>query len=185
MRLLRYSINVTLDGCVDHREGIPDEESHRYAAEIIGRADALILGRVTYRMMEEAWRAPLSEDLPAWTHPFARTIDAARKHVVSSTLTSVDWNAELLNGDLREEVQRLKEMPGDALYTGGVMLPTALAEWGLIDEYEFIVAPRVAGHGPRLFEGLSSPLDLTLIGRVEFASGAVALKYVPRGSGSR
>ncbi|MFB8385950.1 dihydrofolate reductase family protein [Microbacterium sp. NPDC055910] len=179
MRTLRYSINVTLDGCVDHREGVPDPESHRYATDIIARADALILGRVTYQMMEGAWRAPISDDMPEWTHPFAETIGAAEKFVVSSSLTSVDWNAQLLRGDLRREVQRLKEMPGESLYTGGVTLPTALAGWGLIDEYEFIVLPRIAGHGPRLFDGLPAPLDLALVGRVEFDSGAVALTYVP------
>ena len=182
MRPLRYSINVTLDGCVDHREGVPDPESHRYAADIIARADALIFGRVTYQMMEAAWRLPLSDDMPAWTAPFATTIDAMQKFVVSSTLTSVDWNARLLGGKLRHEVQRLKDMPGKGLYTGGVMLPLQLAEWGLIDEYEFIVNPRVAGHGPRLFDGLPAALDLTLVNRREFASGAVALRYVPRPS---
>jgi dihydrofolate reductase len=178
MRPLRYSVNVTLDGCVDHREGIADAESHRFASENIARADALIFGRVTYQMMEDAWRPPLSDEMPAWTQPFAKTIDAAEKFVVSSTLTSVDWNSQLLRGNLRQEVQRLKEMPGEGLYTGGVTLPTALAQWDLIDEYEFIVLPRVAGHGPRLFEGLP-PLDVKLVGRVEFASGAVALRYIP------
>src|SRR3712207_6402793 len=128
MRPLRYSINVTLDGCVDHREGIPDAESHRYAAEIIARADALIFGRVTYQMMEDAWRPPVSDEMPAWTAPFARTIDAAEKFVVSSTLESVDWNSQLLRGDLREAVLRLKQVPGKGLYTGGVTLPTALAQ---------------------------------------------------------
>lgn len=180
MQPLRYSINVTLDGCVDHTEGIPDAESHRYAADIIARAGALLLGRKTYQMMESAWRPPISDEMPEWTHPFARTIDAAEKFVVSSTLTSVDWNAQLLRGDLRQQVQLLKDAPGAGLYTGGVVLPTALARWGLIDEYEFIVLPRVAGHGPRLFDGLETPLDLELVGRVEFASGAVAMRYVPR-----
>ncbi len=179
MRPLRYSINVTLDGCVDHREGFPDAESHQYSADIIARADALIFGRVTYLMMEDAWRGPVSMDRPEWMHPFARTIDAAQKFVVSSTLNSVDWNSELIRGDVRREVQRLKEMPGEGLYTGGVTLPTALAEWGLIDEYEFIVQPRVSGHGPRLFQGLPTPLDLRLIDRHEFGSGVVALRYVP------
>src|SRR5688500_12807790 len=98
MRPIRYSINVTLDGCVDHRAGSPDEELHRHAAENIARADALIFGRVTYEMMEAAWRSPRSGEMPEWTEPFARTIDAAKKYVVSSTLDRVDWNAELLRG---------------------------------------------------------------------------------------
>src|SRR2546427_9119855 len=114
MRPLRYSINVTLDGCCDHRAGIPaDEELHRHAAENIAQADALLFGRVTYEMMEAAWRAPAQTGvrpdwMDDWMEPFARTIDAAKKYVVSSTLDRVDWNAELVRGDLREAVQQLK-----------------------------------------------------------------------------
>jgi dihydrofolate reductase len=184
MRPLRYSINVTLDGCVDHREGIADEELHRHAAENIERADALLFGRVTYEMMEAAWRAAPSGALPdwmePWMEPFARTIDAKKKYVVSSTLERVDWNSELLPGDLAEAVRQLKREPGEGLLTGGVTLPQALAELGLIDEYEFVVHPRLAGHGPTLFAGLSRPLDLRLVSRLEYGSGAVALRYKPR-----
>ena len=179
MRPLRYSINVTLDGCVDHRVGVPDEELHRHAAETLARADALLFGRVIYQMMEAAWRSP-SPDMPAWTEPFARTIGAAKKYVVSSTLDSVDWNAELVRGDLRTAVEDLKREPGNGIYVGGVQLPLALAEWGLIDEYEFVVHPRLVGRGPTLFAGLSQMVDLTLVGRQEFASGAVVLTYEPR-----
>ncbi len=180
MRPLRYSINVTLDGCCDHRAGSPDEELHRHAAENIARADALLFGRVVYEMMEAAWRPPRSGEMPDWTEPFAKRIDAAKKYVVSSTLEQVDWNAELLRGDLGAAVQQLKEEPGEALFTGGVQLPLALAELGLIDEYEFIVQPRLAGHGPTPFAGLSKYVDLTLVSRLEFGSGAVALGYEPK-----
>jgi dihydrofolate reductase len=181
MRPLRYSINVTLDGCCDHREGIADEDLHRNAAANIARADALLLGRVTYQMMEEAWRlSTRTVTMPEWTEPFARTIDAAKKFVVSSTLKHVDWNAELIRGDLAKAVQQLKQQPGKGLFTGGVILPLALAELGLIDEYEFVVHPRIAGHGPTLFAGLSKRIDLKLVSRLEFASGAVAMRYEPR-----
>ncbi|HEU5163119.1 MAG TPA: dihydrofolate reductase family protein [Thermoanaerobaculia bacterium] len=180
MRPLRYSINVTLDGCCDHRSGIPDEELHRHATETIAQADALLFGRVTYEMMEAAWRSPRAPGMPAWTEPFARTIDAAKKYVVSSTLERVDWNAELLRGDLREAVEQLKREPGKGLFVGGVRLPMALAELGLIDEYQFVVHPRIAGHGPTLFAGLSKPLDLRLVSRLEYGSGAVALRYQPK-----
>jgi dihydrofolate reductase len=184
MRPLRYSINITLDGCCDHRAGIADEDLHRHAAESIARADALIFGRVTYQMMEEAWRLPASGERPEWMaewmEPFARTIDAARKYVVSSTLDRVDWNAELVRGDLEEAVQRLKREPGEGLFVGGVTLPFALAELGLIDEYEFLVHPRVAGHGPTLFAGLSKYIDLKLVDRLELGSGVVALRYEPK-----
>jgi dihydrofolate reductase len=113
--------------------------------------------------------------------PFARTIDAAKKYVVSSTLDRVDWNAELVRGDhLLEAVQQLKREPGKGLFVGGVKLPLALAELGLIDEYEFVVQPRLAGHGPYLFAGLSTYIDLKLVNRLEFGSGAVAMRYEPR-----
>ncbi len=195
MRLLRYSINVTLDGCVDHRVGSTDEELHRFWAEKLAGADGLLFGRVTYEMMQAAWRWPASgrrpEWMAEWMEPFARTIDAARKYVVSSTLTppEVDWNAELLletrgRGDLGEAVRQLKREPGEpgkGLFVGGVTLPLALAELGLIDEYEFVVHPRLAGHGPTLFAGLSKHIDLKLVGRLEFGSGAVAMRYEPRG----
>jgi dihydrofolate reductase len=180
-RPLRYSINVTLDGCCDHRAGISaDEELHRHAVENLDRADALLFGRVTYEMMEAAFRSP-SDAMPDWTEPFARTIDAAKKYVVSSTLDSVDWNAELVHGDLGEAVEKLKREPGKGLFVGGVKLPLALAELGLIDEYEFVVHPSLAGHGPTLFAGLSKPIDLKLVSRLEFGSGAVAMRYEPRG----
>jgi dihydrofolate reductase len=181
MRPLRYSINVTLDGCCDHRAGIPpDEESYRYWGEKLAQADALLFGRVTYEMMEAAWRPPATGMRPDWMEPFARTIDAAKKYVVSSTLDRVDWNAELVRGDLGEAVQQLKAEVSRGLFVSGVTLPLALAELGLIDEYEFVVQPRLAGHGPTLFHGLSKYVDLKLVDRREFASGAVAMRYEPR-----
>lgn len=184
MRPLRYSINVTLDGCCDHRAGSTDEELHRYWAENLAAADALLFGRVTYEMMEAAWRPSATGVRPDWMvdwmEPFARTIDAAKKYVVSSTLARVDWNAELLRGDLATAVDELKRQPGNGLFLGGVTLPLALAELGLIDQYEFVVHPRLAGHGPTLFAGLSKYVDLKLVGRQEFGSGAVALRYEPR-----
>ena len=150
--------------------------------ENIVQADALLLGRVTYEMMEAAWRLETrTVTMPDWTDPFARTIDAAKKYVVSRTLDHVDWNSELVRGDLGEAVQRLKQEPGKGIGVGGVTLPLALAELGLIDEYEFIVHPRVAGHGPTLFAGLSKRVDLRLVSRLEFGSGAVAMRYEPVG----
>src|SRR6201988_1676382 len=147
-------------------------------------ADALVFGRVTYEMMESAWRRPTTGMWPDWMDeweiPFAEAMDRMKKYVVSSTLSGVDWNAELVRGDLGQAVQRLKQEPGEGLFVGGVTLPLALADLGLIDEYEFVVQPRLAGHGPTLFAGLSKPFDLKLVSRVEFGSGAVALRYEPR-----
>ena len=159
---------------------LADEDLHRHATQNLAQADALLFGRVTYEMMEAAFRPARTAARPEWMEPFARTIDAAKKYVVSSTLERVDWNAELVRGDLGKAVQQLKSEPGKGLLTGGVTLPLALAELGLIDEYEFVVHPRLVGHGPTLFAGLSKLVDLKLVGRLEFGSGAVAMRYVPR-----
>ncbi|MFE4950398.1 dihydrofolate reductase family protein [Leifsonia sp. NPDC056665] len=184
MRPLRYAINVTLDGCVHHEAGLPpDEDSMRYWTAEMERADALIFGRVTYQMMESAWRRPATGTWPEWMDetqlPFAEAIDGARKHVVSSTLTAVDWNAELLRGDLRDAVERLKQEPGEGLFVGGVTLPLALANLGLIDEYVFVVQPVLAGHGPTLLAGLRESIRLELVDRQEFRSGVTALRFRP------
>jgi dihydrofolate reductase len=186
MRPLRYSINLTLDGCCDHRAIPADAELHRYASENIAQADALLFGRVIYEMMEDAWRKPAETGerpdwMDEWMMPFAHTINGAKKYVVSDTLSSVDWNAELIRGnDLEEAIRKLKQAPGNGLFLGGVKFPLALAEMGLIDEYEFIVHPRIVGHGPSLFAGLSNYVDLRLVGRHELKSGAMVMRYVPR-----
>ena len=184
MRPLRYSINVTLDGCCHHEAGLPpDDESMRYWADAMGRADALLFGRVTYEMMESAWRRPATGAWPDWMDetqiPFAETIDGAKKYVVSSTLSDVDWNAELVQGDLGQAVEQLKQEPGDGLWVGGVTLPLALADLGLIDEYEFVVHPVLAGHGPTLLAGLHHRIQLEPVDRREFRSGAVAARFRP------
>ncbi|MBT9256284.1 dihydrofolate reductase family protein [Phycicoccus sp. KQZ13P-1] len=184
MRPLRYSINVTLDGCCHHEAGLPpDDESMSHWAAEMERADALVFGRVTYEMMQSVWRRPASGNWPdwmgQWQTPFAEAIDGARKHVISSTLTEVDWNAELLRGDLRKSIEELKQKPGAGLWVGGVTLPLALADLGLIDEYEFLVQPVLAGRGPTLLAGLRERVELELVDRHEFKSGVVALRFQP------
>jgi dihydrofolate reductase len=184
MRPLRYSINVTLDGCCHHEAGLPpDDDSMAYWTAQLERADALLFGRVTYEMMQAAWRKPATGTWPDWVGewqlPFAEAIDRAEKHVVSSTLGEVDWNAQLLRGDLEQAVQRLKDEPGGGLWVGGVTLPLALADLGLIDEYEFLVQPVLAGHGPTLLSGLRERIRLELVDRTEFPSGAMAVRYRP------
>ena len=181
MRPLRYSINVTSDGCCDHRAIPADEDLHRHAVENLEPADALLFGRVTYELMRSAWRPPTATEARLdWMEPFTQTINAVKKYVVSSTLEQLDWNAELLRGDLGEAVLQLKRESGKGLFVGGVKLPLALTELGLIDEYEFVVHPRLPGHGPTLFAGLSTHVDLKLVCRLEFDSGAVAMRYEPR-----
>lgn len=186
MRPLRYAINVTLDGCCHHEAGLPpDEESMRFWTAEMQNVDAEIYGRVTYEMMESAWRRPVSGVWPDWMSeweiPFAEAIDRTKKYVVSSTLTEVDWNAEFLEGDLADGVRRLKEQPGKGLSVGGVVLPAALARLGLIDEYVFVVQPIVAGRGPRLLDGIGEELSLELTDRREFRSGVVVQRYRPVG----
>ena len=155
----------------------------RYWTAEMERADALLLGRVTYEMMQSAWRRPADGTWPDWMDeweiPFAETIDQTKKYVVSSTLSEVDWNAELVRGDLGQAVQRLKQERGEGLFVGGVRLPSALADLGLIDEYMFLVHPVVAGHGPTLLAGLRDRIQLELVDRHEFRSGAVAQRYRP------
>ena len=141
MRPLRYSINVTLDGCCDHRAMFADEDLHRHAAENLDQADALLFGRVTYEMMEAAFRPPAPTGAsPDWMEPFGRTVDAAKKYVVSSTLDRVHWNAELVRGDLGKAIQQLKRESCKGLLAGGVKLPLALAELGLIESLTLRVA---------------------------------------------
>lgn len=197
MRPLRYSINVSLDGCVDHASTAfrPGAEVHQHAADWLAGCDVALFGRVTYQLME-AWRPDEDGRLADWVEPwmesFARTIGAIRKVVVSATWSDRgpgprspdhrDWNTEVVGGaDLESTVRTLKEQPGDGIALGGVTLPLALAQLGLIDEYQLVVHPVIAGHGPRLFEGLTAPLDLRLVRRTELGHGVTANVYVPAG----
>lgn len=182
MRPLRYAINVTLDGCVHHEAGVaPDDELMRFWTDQMDNSDAELYGRVTFEMMREAWKRPddgvWPDGMDDGEQEFADTLDRAKKYVVSTTLDEVDWNAELVQGDLAEAVRRLKEQPGKGLSVGGVALSRSLADLGLIDEYIFVVHPIVAGHGPYLFDGLRERIGLELVERREFRSGAVAQVY--------
>jgi dihydrofolate reductase len=155
----------------------------RYWTAEMARADALLFGRVTYEMMESAWRRPATGEWPDWMGeweiPFAEAIDRAEKYVVSTTLSGADWNAELVQGDLEQAVRTLKQEPGEGLWVGGVTLPLALADLGLIDEYEFLVQPVLAGHGPTLLAGLRERIQLELVDRRELRSGALAMRFRP------
>lgn len=135
---VHFSLNLTLDGCYDHRAIAGDAELHAHTARSMARADALLFGRVTYQLMEDAWRQPPGAPVPE--DPFVRIIDPARKYVVSDTLDAVDWNAELVRGeDLAATLAGLREAPGDRVFVGGVRLAQALTEQRLIDSYELLV----------------------------------------------
>ncbi|WEK04446.1 MAG: dihydrofolate reductase family protein [Candidatus Devosia phytovorans] len=185
MARLQYAINVTLDGCCDHRAGMPDPDMHQFWADVVGRASVLLYGRVTYQMMEDAWR-PIGESglvpdgMADWVAPFAHSIHKARKVVASTTLTQLDWNSELLEGDLEAAVERLKREEDGVISLGGVDLAGQIAALGLIDDYVFVVNPRIAGHGPTLFAGLPAYIDLKLTSQRTFGSGALALTYEAR-----
>jgi dihydrofolate reductase len=183
MRPLRYSINVSLDGCVDHAADgfLVDAESHDHAAAGLLDVDAIILGRTTYELMEY-WKNP-RPDLPDELQPFAAAMNATKKYLLSATREpDADWNAEALEGDPVAAVRALKQQGGRALAVGGVRLPRVLAEAGLIDEFEFVVHPVVVGHGPYLLDGLSHALGLEPAGVTVFASGVRAERFVARRS---
>ncbi|MCO7220072.1 dihydrofolate reductase family protein [Klenkia sp. PcliD-1-E] len=189
MRELRYSINTTLDGCCHHEAGLPpDDESMAWWTGRTSRVEAMVFGRVTYLMMEQAWRRPADGGWPGWMGErevrFAEVLDAAPKVVFSGTLDGADWNADLVRGDAVDAVRRLKEQPGGPLSVSGVRLPAALAAAGLVDEFEFLVHPVLAGRGPTLLAGLPSLVHLELVERQEFRSGVVAQRFRPVGPGA-
>ncbi len=181
---LRYAINVSLDGCVHHEAGLPpDAESMAFWADELRRSGTLLYGRVTYELMEGAWRRPESREWPDWMDAsevaFAEVMDPMRKVVASGTLDAVDWNAELVRGDVVDVVRRLKEQPGRGISLGGVRLPATLAAAGLIDEFTFVVHPVIAGRGPRLLDGVGDQVRLHLVEQRGLASGVSVQQYRP------
>lgn len=181
MGLLTFSINVTLDGCVDHREGVADDESHAFYTRLIEAAGAMLWGRVTYEMMESYW--PLvargEVEAPQAMRDWALTLEDMPKYVVSSTRSDFPWtNSHHLQGDLRTAVQGLKDRSPDGVLLGSGTLATQLDRMDLIDEYRLMVHPMIAGHGPTLYSaGLPSTRRLELISTQPLSSGAVALHY--------
>lgn len=181
MGRLILETNVTLDGCCDHTQVIADEELHQYATDLLEQADALLFGRMTYQLMESTWPALASSGTgPQAMVDFARRLDRKPKYVVSRTLNHVSWqNSFLLKGPAAREVAELKEAGKTLLVTGGPGLGSSLAQWGLVDEFHFLVQPIVAGHGPRVLGGIRDRLDLKLAETRTFRSGVVALRYTP------
>ncbi|EWS80973.1 dihydrofolate reductase family protein [Brachybacterium phenoliresistens] len=181
MGLLTFSINVTLDGCVDHREGVADDESHAFYTRLIEAAGAMLWGRVTYEMMESYW--PLvargEVEAPQAMRDWALTLEDMPKYVVSSTRSDFPWTgSHHLQGDLRTAVQELKDRTPEGVLLGSGALATQLDRMDLIDEYRLMVHPMIAGHGPTLYgAGLPSTRRLELISAQPLSSGAVALHY--------
>lgn len=184
MGTLTYSINVTLDGCIDHREGIADEETHAWYTRQLEESDGLLWGRVVYEMMESYWPAVArgETDASPTEVDWARTLERMPKYVVSTTRTDFPWTgSHLLTGDLRTAVQDLKDSTPSRILLGSPGLATALDRLDLIDEYRFLVHPVIAGHGPTL-HGSSLPASrhLDLVSSQALTNGVVALRYVPR-----
>ena len=181
MGLLTFSLNVTLDGCVDHQEGVVDDETHAFFTRLMDESGAMLWGRVTYEMMEGYWPAVARGDeaAPAAMREWAVKLEAKPKYVVSSTRTDFSWtNSRLIAGDLRAGVQSLKDATPAGVLLGSGALATALDRLDLIDEYKFLVHPRIAGHGPTLYQaGLPGTRRLQLISATPFRNSAVVLHY--------
>ncbi|MFZ5445102.1 MAG: dihydrofolate reductase family protein [Myxococcota bacterium] len=181
MGLLTFSLNLMLDGCVDHQEGIADDETHAFFTGLMDDAGAMLWGRVTYEMMESAWPAIARGDVeaPAAIREWAVKLEAKPKYVVSTTRKDFPWtHSHHLDGDLREGVRRLKDATPAGVLLGSGKLATELDRLDLIDEYRLLVHPRIAGHGPTLYQGgLPSTRRLELLSVKPFRNGAVALHY--------
>ncbi|MGE4133858.1 MAG: dihydrofolate reductase family protein [Bdellovibrionales bacterium] len=181
MGLLIFSINVTLDGCVDHQEGIADDETHTFFTRLMDNHGAILWGRVTYEMMESYWPSVARGEVeaPPAIRDWAVKLEAKPKYVVSSTRTDFRWaNSRRVLGDLRTSIQKLKEAHPSGVLLGSGKLAHELDRLGLIDEYKFLVHPRIAGHGPTLYQGgLVSTRRLELISSKPLSNGALALHY--------
>ena len=181
MGLLTFSLNLTLDGCVDHREGTADDETHAFFTRLMDSGGAMLWGRVTYEMMESFWPAVArgEQDVPPAIHEWAVKLEAKPKYVVSSTRSDFPWtNSHHVRGDLRASIQALKDATPAGVLLGSGKLATALDRLDLIDEYRFLVHPRIVGHGPTLFgEGLIRTRRLEFVSSEALAMGAVAVHY--------
>ncbi|WNG37647.1 dihydrofolate reductase family protein [Archangium violaceum] len=179
MGILTFALNVTLDGCCDHREGIADDELHDYFTQLMDAVGAMLWGRTTYEMMESYWPAVArDEKAPRAMREWAQKLDAKPKYVVSASRHDFPWNNTFrIAGDLHEAVTQLKEKTPRGVLVGSPMLATELERLGLIDEHRFVVHPVLAGHGPTLFQGLERSRRLELLSTKRLASGAMALHH--------
>jgi len=179
MGLLTFTLNVTLDGCCDHREGIADDELHRYFTELMDESGAMLFGRTTYEMMESAWPAVARDEKaqPAMRE-WAVKLEAKPKYVVSASRRDFPWNNTFrIEGDLQEAVRQLKEKTPRGVLVGSPTLAAGLERLELIDEYRLVVHPILAGHGPTLFQGLERSRRLELVSTMRLKSGVMALHY--------
>ena len=178
---LTFCMNITLDGCVDHQEGIVDDETHGFFTRLLDESGAMLWGRVTYEMMESYWPAVARGEVqaPAAMRDWAVKLEAKPKYVVSATRADFPWrNSHRIAGDLRAGVQKLKDATPAGVLLGSGKLAAELDRLDLIDAYEFVVHPRIAGHGPTLYQsGLPGTRRLELVSVQPFRNGAVAMHY--------
>jgi dihydrofolate reductase len=179
MGLLTFALNVTLDGCCDHRVGVVDDEMLDYWTRTMDAAGAMLFGRITYEMMEDAWprvaRDPTAR--PA-DRDWAKKLEAKPKYVVSTTRRDFPWNnTHHVEGDLAQAMKALKEATPRGVLVGSPQLSAALQRLDLLDDYLFVVHPVVAGHGPYLFSGLQPSSRLEFVDSKKLESGIVALHY--------
>ncbi|MEO6906082.1 MAG: dihydrofolate reductase family protein [Ginsengibacter sp.] len=183
MRNLIYAINLTIDGCFDHTNMIPDDEMLEYYTHLLRDADLLVYGRKTYELMVPYW-PDVAKNLSGETKAdleFAQAFEDSNKIVFSRTLDSIEGrNTRIIRTNLQDEILRLKQEQGNNILVGGVDIPSQLIELGLVDEYYFVVHPVIAGEGRRLLDGISlqRKLQLKLVESKIFKSGTVALHYL-------
>ena len=182
MGLLTFALNVTLDGCCDHREMVADDELHDYFTQLMDGAGAMLFGRTTYELMEGAWPAVARDENAARAmREWARKLEAKTKYVVSASRRDFRWNNTVrVEGDLREAVKQLKEKTPRGVLVGSPRLSAALERLGLIDEYRIVVHPVLAGHGPTLFQGSDRRRRLELVETQRLKSGVMAMHYLPK-----
>lgn len=177
MGILTFGLNVTLDGCIDHTQGIADDQLHDYWTGLMDESGAMLFGRNTYELMEAAWPTVARDDkAPRAMLEWARKLEAKTKYVVSTTRSDFPWqNTIKVEGDLREAIVALKAKTERGILVGAPKLATALEELGLVDEYRIVIHPVISGRGPTLFHGLSSTRQLEHVSTQRFGSGAQAL----------
>lgn len=178
MGKLTFATNVTLDGCCDHREFIPDDQLFRFWTRLMDEAGGMLWGRQVYELMEAYWPAVARDPKASrLDRVWARKLDAQNKYVVSATRREFPWkNTFRVDGNLADAIKALKKRTTRGLMAGSPNLSTELHRLGLIDEYLFVVHPKVAGHGPYLFADWSAS-QLKFVDAKRFKSGVMALRY--------
>jgi dihydrofolate reductase len=187
MRKLIYSTSLSLDGYIDSAAGdpswvVPDEELHRHFNDLEREIDTLLYGRRMYELMAGYWpTADKDPSAPSFPVEYAHIWKRVSKVVFSSTLNSVEWNSRVVRGDVVAEVTRLKAEAGGSMGVGGLVLASALASAGLIDEYRLYYVPIFLGSGKAAFSQIQKRVSLKPVETRIFSSGTLLLRCIPTG----